>query len=67
MPVMLVIVESGAIYSATLTTLIATYLAGSEVQYIVVDMVREVISANGGGESDCIIVQISSMVVCSKM
>jgi hypothetical protein len=43
MPVLLVIVESGAIYSAALAALLATYLANSRVQYILVDAVREAI------------------------
>src|SRR5882762_3790394 len=44
MPVLLVIIESGAIYSAALTTVLATYLAQSRVQYILADAVRQVIS-----------------------
>jgi len=44
MPVMLVIIESGAIYSAALTYALATYFARSWVEYILVDAVRGVIS-----------------------
>lgn len=40
MPVLLVIVESGAIYSATLTTLLVTYLTNSWAQYLLLDSVR---------------------------
>ena len=39
-PVMLVVIESGAIYSCTLITLLACYLAKSWVQYLVLDSVR---------------------------
>ena len=52
MPVMLVIVESGAIYCAMLTALLATYLVQSWGQYILVDSVREAISATDSRESD---------------
>lgn len=40
MPVLFVILESGAIYSFTLITLLATYLAGSWAQYLLLDSVR---------------------------
>jgi len=52
-PVMLIIIESGAIYCATLTALLATYLAQSWVQYVLVDSVREAISTIDGAKSDC--------------
>ncbi|CAL1707855.1 unnamed protein product [Somion occarium] len=43
MPVLLVVVESGAIYSATLITLLATYLAGSWAQYLLLDAVSPMV------------------------
>ena len=39
-PVLLVVLESGAIYSATLISLLICYLAGSWSQYVLVDAVR---------------------------
>lgn len=39
-PVMLVVIESGAIYSCTLIALLACYLAKSWAQYIVLDSVK---------------------------
>jgi len=42
-PVMAVILESGAIYSATLGALLFTYAAGSFAQYICLDMVVPII------------------------
>lgn len=39
-PVLFVILESGAIYSCTLLTLLGTYLAQSWAQYLLLDAVR---------------------------
>ncbi|PPQ96037.1 hypothetical protein CVT25_013899 [Psilocybe cyanescens] len=43
LPAMVVIIESGAIYSACLIILISLYLSGSFTQYIVLDAVTQVI------------------------
>ncbi|KDQ49552.1 hypothetical protein JAAARDRAFT_186972 [Jaapia argillacea MUCL 33604] len=43
MPVLLVIVESGAIYSATLLTLLFTYVADSWAQYLLLDAVSPIV------------------------
>lgn len=43
MPVLLVVIESGALYSATLITLLATYLAGSWAQYLLIDALTPII------------------------
>lgn len=43
LPAMVVIIESGAIYSACLIILLALYLSGSFTQYIVLDAVAQVI------------------------
>uniref|UniRef100_A0A8H8CE37 Uncharacterized protein n=1 Tax=Psilocybe cubensis TaxID=181762 RepID=A0A8H8CE37_PSICU len=43
LPAMVVIIESGAIYSACLIILLALYLSGSYTQYIVLDAVTQVI------------------------
>ena len=67
MPVMLVIIESGAIYSAALITGLATYIAKSQVQYILADAVREVISSIMDTKIYRCGAQISSIVVCTKM
>jgi hypothetical protein len=61
-PVLLVIIESGAIYSATLTTLLCTYLTHSLAQYVLENAVREVFSTAGKRKSDRHS-QISSNVV----
>ncbi|KAH8105666.1 hypothetical protein DFH11DRAFT_1642709 [Phellopilus nigrolimitatus] len=42
-PVMVAIIESGAIYSATLISLLATYLSGSDGQYPVLDSIAQII------------------------
>jgi len=42
-PVMLVILESGAIYSCTLITLLACYLSGSWAQYLILDAVSSIV------------------------
>ena len=39
-PVMLVVIESGAIYSCTLITLLACYVARSWARFLVMDSVR---------------------------
>lgn len=39
-PVMLVVLESGAMYSGTLFALLITYLVGSWAQYLILDAVR---------------------------
>jgi len=67
MPVILVIIESGAIYSATLTALLALYLSQSWVQYVLLDAVREVVSITVNSKSDPYSTQISSIVVCIEM
>jgi hypothetical protein len=38
-PVMVMIIESGAIYSSALISVIATYATGNNAQYIIVDFV----------------------------
>ncbi|KAF9477272.1 hypothetical protein BDN70DRAFT_862090 [Pholiota conissans] len=43
LPAMVVIIESGAIYSACLVILLSLYLSGSFAQYIVLDAVTQVI------------------------
>lgn len=43
MPVFLVVIESGALYSATLIALLATYLAGSWAQYLLIDALTPII------------------------
>lgn len=40
-PVAVVVVESGAIYSVSLISLLATYLSGNWSQYIVLDSVSK--------------------------
>lgn len=39
-PIMLLVLESGAVYSATLTTLLILYKTGSWFQYVLLDAVR---------------------------
>lgn len=39
-PIMLLVIESGAIYSATLTTLLILYKEQSWFQYVILDAVR---------------------------
>ncbi|KAI0311142.1 hypothetical protein OF83DRAFT_1152129 [Amylostereum chailletii] len=43
MPVLLVVVESGAVYSATLIALLATYLAKSWAQYLLLDAISPIV------------------------
>jgi hypothetical protein len=40
LPVMVMIIESGAVYSAALISIIAAYALGNNSQYIIVDFVR---------------------------
>jgi hypothetical protein len=40
LPVMVMVVESGAIYSSTLLAVIVTYAAGNNAQFIILDSVR---------------------------
>jgi len=39
-PILLIIIECGALYSMSLVTMLATYLAASNSAYIVIDMVQ---------------------------
>lgn len=40
LPVVVIVIESGAIYSAAMISMIATYASGNNSQYIVIDIVR---------------------------
>ena len=40
-PIIFLVLESGAVYSATLTTLLILYKTGSWFQYVLLDAVRD--------------------------
>ncbi|OJA20169.1 hypothetical protein AZE42_08161 [Rhizopogon vesiculosus] len=42
-PILLIIIECGALYSMSLVTMLATYLAASNSAYIVIDMIGQII------------------------